>query len=211
MDELLTKGLKVVPVTIWGDEVVIGFNPKELSRLFDLTGDDSFEVDLPEMVSKFEIILSAACKAARQIPDDKLRWESPERERTLAQFVFHLFDRPERALNAYEVGEYTQEDRGRLVEDVLGMVGFEETARYGEQILIRVRDSLISERSFDQAKTLRTYMGYKTTGEMLDLALGHSGHHLKQLYEYMLLIGIKPDSPLQQQDFDGIAVPTELF
>ena len=48
MDELLLRGLKVVPVTIWGDEVVIGFNPKELSRLFNLTGIDSFEVDLPD-------------------------------------------------------------------------------------------------------------------------------------------------------------------
>ena len=211
MDELLSKGLKVVPVTIWNDEVVIGFNPKELSRLFNLTGFDSFEVDLPEMVSKFEIILMAACKAARQIPEDKLRWESPERERTLAQFVFHLFDRPERALNAYDVGEYTQEDRGRLVEDVLGMVGFEETAQYGEQILNKVRNSLSSGLDFDQSKILRTYMGEKTTGEMLDLALGHSGHHLKQLYEYMALIGIKPDVPLQPQDFDGISVPTELF
>ena len=211
MDELLSKGLKVVPVTIWKDEVVIGFNPKELSRLFNLTGFDSFEVDVLEMVSKFEIILTAACKAARQIPEDKLSWESPARERTLAQFVFHLFDRPERALNAYDVGEYTQEDRGRLVEDVLGMVGFEETAQYGEQILNKVRNSLSSGLDFDQSKILRTYMGEKTTGEMLDLALGHSGHHLKQLYEYMALIGIKPDVPLQPQDFDGISVPTELF
>ena len=211
MDELLSRGLKVVPVTIWGDEVVIGFNPKELSRLFNLTGIDSFEVDLPDLVSKFEIILTAACKAARQIPEDRLSWESPERERTLAQFVFHIFDRPERALNAYDVGEYTQEDRGRLVGDVLGMVGFEETAQYGEYILNKVRNSLNSGMAFNQAKILRTYMGEKTTGEMLDLALGHSGHHLKQLYEYMSLIGIKPDSPLQQQDFDGISVPTELF
>ena len=211
MNELLEKGLKVVPVTIWSDEVVIGFNPKELSRLFDLASEDSFEADLPEMISKFEIILTAAGKATQQIPEDKLRWESPERERTLAQFVFHLFDRPERALNAYHVGEYTQEDRGRLVEDVLGAVGFEETAQYGEKILNRVRDSLNSVSPFDQSKMLQTYMGEKTTGEMLDLALGHSGHHLKQLYEYMSLIGIEPDSPLQQQDFDGIAVPTELF
>ena len=92
MNELLEKGLKVVPVTIWDDEVVIGFNPKELSRLFDLSSEDSFEADLPEMISKFEIILTAAGKATRQIPEDKLPWESPERERTLAQFVFHLFD-----------------------------------------------------------------------------------------------------------------------
>ena len=127
MNELLEKGLKVVPVTIWGDEVVIGFNPKELSRLFDLASEDSFEADLPGMISKFETILTAACKATRQIPEDKLRWESPERERTLAQFVFHLFDRPERALNAYHVGEYTQEDRGRLVEEVLVCHDSQET------------------------------------------------------------------------------------
>ena len=50
MNELLEKGLKVVPVTILGDEVVIGFNPKELSRLFDLASEDSFEADLPGMI-----------------------------------------------------------------------------------------------------------------------------------------------------------------
>ena len=54
-------------------------------------------------------------------------------------------------------------------------------------------------------------MGPKTAGELLDLALGHSAHHLKQLYEYMSLIGIEPESPLGQHDFEGIAVPTELF
>ena len=46
-----------------------------------------------------------------------------------------------------------------------------------------LRNSLSSGLNFDQSKILRTYMGEKTTGEMLDLALGHSGHHLKQLYE----------------------------
>ena len=99
---------------------------------------------------------------------------------------------------------------GRKSEDTQSLLK-KETARYGEQILNKVRNSLSSSSDFDQSKILRTYMGEKTTGEMLDLALGHSGHHLKQLYEYMALIGIKPDSPLQQQDFDGISVPTELF
>ena len=46
---------------------------------------------------------------------------------------------------------------------------------------------------------------------MLDLALGHSVHHLKQLYEGKSLIGLESGSPLGQDDFEGIAVPTELF
>jgi len=211
MDELLERGLKVVPVTIWGEEVVIGFNPKELSRMFNLNSEVSSPVDLPVMMEKFETVLQAACRATRQIPEDHLDWESPERQRTIGQFTFHLFDRPDRALNAYLVGEYTNEDRGRPVEDVLGQVGFEGTALYGEDILHRIKEALIGDPPLDQSKMLVTYMGPKTAGEMLDLALGHSAHHLKQLYEYMSMIGIEPISPLGQDDFEGIAVPTELF
>ena len=211
MDELLERGLKVVPVTIWGEEVVIGFNPKELSRMFNLNSEVSSPVDLPVMMEKFETVLQAACRATRQIPEDHLDWESPERQRSIGQFTFHLFDRPDRALNAYLVGEYTNEDRGRPVEDVLGQVGFEGTALYGEDILHRIKEALIGDPPLDQSKMLVTYMGPKTAGEMLDLALGHSAHHLKQLYEYMSMIGIEPISPLGQDDFEGIAVPTELF
>ena len=211
MDELLERGLKVVPVTIWGEEVVIGFNPKELSRMFNLNSEVGSPVDLPAMMEKFETVLQAACRATRQIPEDRLDWESPERQRTIGQFTFHLFDRPDRALNAYLVGEYANEDRGRPVEDVLGQVGFEGTALYGEDILHRIKEALIGDPPLDQSKMLVTYMGPKTAGEMLDLALGHSAHHLKQLYEYMSMIGIEPISPLGQDDFEGIAVPTELF
>ena len=54
-------------------------------------------------------------------------------------------------------------------------------------------------------------MGDKTAGEMMDLALGHSVHHLKQLYAYMGMMGLEPVEPLGAEDFAGIAVPTELF
>ncbi|GBD11005.1 hypothetical protein HRbin23_00655 [bacterium HR23] len=45
----------------------------------------------------------------------------------------------------------------------------------------------------------------------MDLALGHSTHHLKQLYHYFGLLGIVPDRPLTAKDLEGIAVPSELF
>lgn len=210
LEELLQRGLKVVPVTIWGDEVVIGFNHKELSRVFGLDAQVS-PVDLPTMVEKYQTVLVAAGVAARQLPSDMMDWECPERKRTLGQFTFHLFDRPDRALNAYQVGVYTSEDRGRNMHDVIGNAGFMEIAVYGEDVLNRVKTALTGDTPLDLEKPLDTYMGPKTAGELMDLALGHSVHHLKQLYEYMSISGLKPADPLVEEDFNGIAVPTELF
>jgi len=206
----LARGIKSVPVTIWGDQVVIGFNPTALARLFNLSGAVTV-VDLPTMLEKYAIVLNAACRAFRQLPADRWDWESPERKRTLGQFCFHLSDRPDRALNAYLVGLYTNEDRGREVQHVLGDVGFEEVARNVEEVLRRVTAALSGPTMINLDKRLETYMGDKTAGEMMDLALGHSVHHLKQLYAYMGMMGLEPVTPLGAEDFASIAVPTELF
>ena len=168
MDELLARGLKSVPVTIWNDDVVIGFNPKELARLLDLNSEIAV-VDLPTMLEKYETILTGAARAIRQIPEEKGEWESPERQRTIRQFTFHLCDRPDRALNAHDVGRYATEDRGREVEQVLGgKASFEEIAQYGEDVLRRIKAALAQPISLDLDKVLETYMGDKTAGEMLD-------------------------------------------
>ena len=163
------------------------------------------------MIEKYETVLVAAQRAARQLPDEYLGWSCPERKRTLGQFTFHIFDRPNRALNAYETGHYNLDDRGRHVEDVLDKVGFEEIAVYGEDVLSRVKHGLTGPAQMDLEKVLETYMGRKTTAELMDLALGHSVHHLKQLYEYMSQAGMEPVDKLEDADFQGVAVPTELL
>ena len=66
MDELLARGIKSVPVTIWDDQVVIGFNPTALAHLFGLSSAVAV-VDLPTMLEKYEIVLTAACRAFRSI------------------------------------------------------------------------------------------------------------------------------------------------
>lgn len=210
LQELLDRGLKVVPVTIWGDEVVIGFNPNELSRVFGIDAHVS-RADLPTMVEKYQTVLVAAGSAIGQLPLEYMDWECPERKRKLGQFTFHLFDRPDRALNAYKVGVYTSGDRGRNMLDVIGNVGFKEIVDYGRDVLNRVNAALTGGDSLDLEKPLDTYMVSKTAGELMDLALGHSAHHLKQLYEYMSINGLTPVNPLGEADFNGVAVPTELF
>ena len=64
MDELLARGIKSVPVTILGEQVVIGFNPRELAKLFNLS-EDVAVADLPTMIEKYETVLTAACQTFR--------------------------------------------------------------------------------------------------------------------------------------------------
>ena len=90
-------------------------------------------------------------------------------------------------------------------------MGFKEIVSYGGDVLNRVNMALTGDQSLDLEKSLDTYMGPKTAGELMDLALGHSVHHLKQLYEYMSISGVEPTNPLGEEDFNGVAVPTELF
>ena len=150
----------MVPVTIWGDDVVIGFNPNELSRVFSLDGQVT-RVDLPVMVEKFRTVLTAAGSAVDQLPLEYMEWECPERKRTLGQFTFHLFDRPDRALNAYGAGVYTSEDRGRNIDQVIGDATFEGIGEYGRDVLIRVTAALTGDPPLDLERSLDTYMGSK--------------------------------------------------
>jgi hypothetical protein len=53
--------------------------------MFNLESEVGSPVELPAMMEKFEIVLLAACRATRQIPED--HWESPEGQRTIGQFM----------------------------------------------------------------------------------------------------------------------------
>ena len=45
--------------------------------MFNLESEVGSPVELPAMMEKFEIVLLAACRATRQIPEDRLDWEPP--------------------------------------------------------------------------------------------------------------------------------------
>ncbi|MEE8443252.1 MAG: DinB family protein [Dehalococcoidia bacterium] len=166
----------------------------------------------PEWVlQKFEKVLSAAARATQQIPDELIDWTSPERGRVLRQFTFHIFDRPNTMLNAYEKGSYNAEDRGRNITDALESRDVADIVQYGEEVMARIRKFFNQATQETLEEAVDTYMGQMSVQQLLDLGLGHSVHHLKQLYSFMVQIGITPDSPLSERDFEGVAVPTELF
>jgi uncharacterized damage-inducible protein DinB len=211
--ELQALKLQVVPVTLIDGHPVIGFNRVALTNALGLSEPTRQEEEQGPawMLRKFETVLGAAMRATGQIPDSQIDWTSPERGRNLRQFTFHLFDRPNLMLNAYETRTFRAEDRGRYIGEALQRRDVADIVAFGEQVGERVRAFFRSAALDTLATTIDTYMGPLTLQQLLDLGLGHSVHHLKQLYVFMEQIGIPPDRPLSQSDFDGVAVPTELF
>ncbi len=211
LKELNALNLKVIPVTQIGNQVIIGFDRVALAVALKLDISFDRQQSATWMLQKFETVLSAASRATSQIPDDLIDWKSPERDRVLRQFTFHLFDRPNIMLDAYEKGCYDSEARSRYIADALERQNVADIVRFGEGVLVRVREFLSKAPPQILEETLDTYMGPMTMQQLMDLGLGHSVHHLKQLYVFMNKIGITPVNPLNERDFEGVTVPTELF
>lgn len=211
LSELKALGLSIVPVTQIGGNVIIGFNRLALGAALDLDVSFGAQQDAEWMVEKFETVLLGAILATRQIGDRFLDWKTPDRDRTLRQFTFHIFDRLNATLDAHEKGSFTEEDAGRYVKEALLYQSTLEIANFGERVLTRIRTFIAESPSEILQGQINTYMGQMPLQQLMDLGLGHSVHHLKQLYFYMKQVGFVPENPLSQKDLDGVAVPTELF
>ena len=203
--------LSVVPVTQIGDQIVVGFNRPALGKALGLDGSSGVQQGAEWMARKFETVISAAIRATNQIPDHLLDWKTPDRDRSLRQFTFHIFDRPNIMLDAYEQSGYRAEAAGRYVTEALTHRDTAHIAAFGEGVLARIRKFMASASFEILQEPVDTYMGPMSLQQLMDLGLGHSVHHLKQLYFYMELIDLVPEDPLTKQDFDGVEVPTELF
>lgn len=199
-------GFKTVPVTAVGDRAVQGFNFQALGDLLGLAADRHRSLSPDELLEKYRVVFEAAKRAILQIPEDKLDWVTPGRERTLRQLMWHIFDRAEEFARLVDGGEYSA---GRA-NDYMILANAYRTARdiaaYGDQVLAQVED-ILTRRTELLDKMLNTYFGSSTTYDLLTRALSMAAFRLQGTYRYMRTLGIEPLTPLGPKDFAGIVVP----
>lgn len=207
---LARLGIKALPVTMVGGRPIIGFNTRELAEALGIRPREVEALSPEDLLAKYRHVFAGLRRAVLQIPADRLDWVSPERARTLRQLTWHTFERPDLCLQASQTGRYTEEMVRRYERLALAYRTSREIAEYGDEVLGRLARCLAGQPQA-LAVEVETYFGPATTGHLLELALGHTVHHLRQLYHYFTLLGITPDRPLGAADFAGIAVPSEPF
>ena len=82
MDELIRLGARSVHVVSRGNEFVYAQVIRDVTELLDLREDSAPELSPEELTLRFEDILETAIRLVRQMPDDQLENELPNRQRS---------------------------------------------------------------------------------------------------------------------------------
>ena len=206
-----TLGLKIVPVTVAGDRTVVGFNREELTRLFNLSNARQKKVAGLWLFETLDKVLAAAIKAVRQVPPHRMQWTTPDRDRPFKVFCYHILVDPIHVLDAIATRKYDGSFKLTYAEAAERFGSMEEVARFGAEVRRRLAEAGTNLTTADFDRDIDGYAGKTNGNELLYQVSSHTAHHLRQLYEMLRMIGVNPDKPLGEDDFQGIQMPKALW
>lgn len=194
-------------------EIIIGYYPRKLIDLLQLTARVELAGRAEWMADKYDRILNATLRATFQLSPEQLQREVAWRPETLRDTIVHILSFPELAWLSHRTGSMTPEDMQACRERLAGVNQPAEIADYGRGVI----GSLTAFLKDNDAAALNRvvpahYGGEVTVEELLNIILSHSTHHLKQVYWFMeTTLGVAPANPATAADFEGIFTPEALI
>lgn len=196
---VVARGGSFVYAQVLGD--VVGF--------LGLDAKTGPQLSPAELVRRLDLILAAAQRYARQMPEDALERQLPERPRSYRVLLHHVFQIPNAFIDAMEGGALSYENM--VSEPPSDMRTTADIARFGEQVRRRVAAwwDRLADRSGRQ--TVSTYYGAQPMHEVLERTTWHSAQHARQVMSLLAQQGIAPDGPLGAAELQGLPLPEKLW
>jgi hypothetical protein len=205
--------MRSLPVVAEGARFVFAQNLEDVAAFVGLDGTGHTRLPPAEIYRKWLIVLEAAQRYLRQLPDDRIEQDViPNRNRSVRMLEQHIFRIVEVYLKA-ATGETQYSPRDTNIpepEQQLYLTG-EALARYAGAVIGRLRgwwDGL-ADRSFGQEMT--TSYGVQPLHEVFERSAWHSAQHVRQLAAVLEREGIRPDGPLTAEDLKGLPLPERLW
>ena len=214
MEQLRSRGIKSLPVTIIDDtEVIIGYYPRKLIPALKLEVSVDLSGKTAWLSEKYDAILSATVRANNQFNQDQLDTIVPWRPWSLRDTVLHIMAFPEIAYLSHTVGSMSWDDMQAQDEHLKGITTAPQMAEYGLKVRDDIKAFLASGNTEGFERVVPAHYGGEVTVlELLNIVLSHSTHHLKQVYHYMTTdLGMTLDNPASDADLDGIQTPDALI
>ncbi len=194
--ELAALGLKLVPIVAR----VAGF---------EWAGHEMLAPE--DMIARINGILKGAHRFASQIPEPDLDTILPGRPRSYRQLAYHVFNIPDVFLDHVELdAPYTYESLLSILPDEMSTK--QDLLDYGAAVRERLNswwDMAGQETDFEQDGNV--YYGEVSLHEVLERTGWHSGQHTRQIMLTLEKLGIEPDTPLTDDDFAGLPMPSNVW
>jgi len=209
MDLLRGLGADSVPVVSKGDKFVYAQSLGDVADFLDLDVSVGPQLSAPELVDKLDMVLAAAQRFWRQMPDDVLERKLPNRDRSYRVLAHHIFRIPEAFLEVMSGKPLTYEMLTTPPPDDMRTV--EQVAAYGQDIRDRIKSWWLALEDVTGEQRVPTYYGDQPMHEVLERTTWHAAQHVRQTMMILEQLGIAPDKPLTADDLVGLPVPDKVW
>jgi hypothetical protein len=201
-----------VPVVALGEQFVFGQNLEDVAEFVGLQGTGHKPLPPEELIKRWVIVLRAAQRFMRQLPDEKLLERViPNRDRTIRLMCHHVFRIGEAFLESVEGGvEYAVQLANIPPKDGEFMTG-DEIARYGDTVIARLENwwQKLEDKSCQQK--IKTFFGMQPIYMLYERSTWHSAQHARQLTAVLEGLGIEPNQRMTPEQLAGLPLPERLW
>ena len=198
-----------VPAVAVGGRAVHGWNPAGYAELVGVDYKPAVKLAPAELAARLDTVLASAEALVRVIPESRMEWTPPERNRPLADLAYHIF-----RLGVGFVEGVDHLTFGAHVHSEIAPPDLrtgEGLARYGALVRARVSGWFAGAGGDEFTRVVQTYWGPVPAHDLLERTAWHTAQHLRQLYVLAERLQITPPAPLPVASFEGLPMPASLW
>jgi len=209
---LLTLGARTVPVLAKGDQYIFCQNLEDVAEFVRLQATGHTPLPPQALITKWLVVLRAARRYIRQIPDDRLQERAIDnRDRSIRLLSHHIFRIGAAFLEtAIDDVEY-RADNANVPPAEGTCTTTEEIVRYGDGVIERLENwwSALDDKSCQQK--VKTFYGTPPMQQLFERSTWHSAQHARQMIAILERFGIQPAGRLIADDLAGLPLPERVW
>lgn len=210
MAALRRLGARSVPVVARGERFVFAQTIGDVIEFLGLTVKPQERLSPEALMAKLELVLTAAARYVRQIPELELDKPFRNRNRPIRVLAYHVFRIVEGFLESMQDGRELSYERV-MQEMAPSLRSAEDIARYGEGVLARARQWWAAYPDRGCQRPMATYFGEHAVHVVLERTVWHPAQHTRQLMLVLETLGIAPERPLLAADLAGLPLPEKAW
>ena len=198
-----------VPAVVVGDRAVHGWNPAGYAELVGVDYRPAVKLSPKVLAERLDRILATTEALVREIPDERMEWTPPERNRPLADLGFHVF--------RLSLGFVEGVDRATFPATVhtetapADLRTGDAVARYGALVRARLSGWFAGAGGDEFTQIVETYWGPVVAHDLLERTTWHAAQHMRQLYILAARIDVKPPTPEPTELYKDLPLPAAIW